>query len=103
MIKHCVFLSLKSENEMPAIDDAMVLLAGLADKVDGIMDFSWGPNRDYEAKSQAYQFGFVISFADREALLAYDSHPDHQRAGGALVAACRGGHEGMFVADLETA
>lgn len=40
MIKHCVFLSLKSENEMPAIDDAMALLAGLADKVDGIIDFS---------------------------------------------------------------
>lgn len=103
MIKHCVYLSLKSDDEMPAIEDVMKVLAGLMSKVDGMVDFAWGPNRDYEGKSQAYQCGFVISFADREALRSYDSHPEHKRAGAALVAACRGGADGIFVADLETA
>ncbi|MEX3010738.1 Dabb family protein [Hoeflea sp. TYP-13] len=101
MLKHCVFLSLRSEDELPAIEDAMELLAGLVGKVDGMIDFSWGPNRDFEAKSQAYQCGFVTTFTDREAHLAYEAHPDHVRAGGMLVAACRGGHDGIFVADLE--
>lgn len=103
MIKHCVYLSLKSDDEMPAIENVMKVLAGLMSEVDGMIDFAWGPNRDYEGKSQDYQCGFVISFTDREALRAYDSHPEHKRAGAALVAACQGGADGIFVADLETA
>lgn len=101
MLKHCVFLSLQSENEMPAIREAMAILAGLVDKVDGMNDFAWGPNRDFERKSQAYQCGFVVTFASREAHLAYEVHPDHVRAGGMLVSACRGGGEGIFVTDLD--
>ncbi len=101
MFKHCVLLSLRSQDEMPAIEEAMAVLAGLVDQVDGMIDFAWGPNRDFEAKSQAYQCGFVTTFTDREAHLAYERHPDHVRAGGMLVAACQGGYEGIFVCDLE--
>lgn len=102
MLKHCVFLSLHSKDEMAPIAEAMRLLEGLVGKVDGMVDFSSGSNRDFENKSPDYQYGFVATFSDREAHLAYERHPDHVKAGGMLVAACRGGHEGIFVVDLET-
>lgn len=102
MLKHCVFLSLRSQDEMAHVEEAMRLLERLVGKVDGMVDFASGPNRDYENKSQAYHYGFVVTFADRAAHLAYERHPDHVRAGGMLVASCRGGHEGIFVADIET-
>jgi len=102
MLKHCVLLSLRSQDETASVEDAMRLLDGLVGKVDGMIDFSCGANRDFENKSEEYQYGFVVTFTDREAHLAYERHPDHVKAGGMLVAACRGGHEGIFVADIET-
>lgn len=101
MLKHCVFLSLRSDAEMASVEEAMRLLQGLVGKVDGMIDFTCGPNRDFENKSEDYHFGFIVTFADREAHLAYERHPDHVMAGGILIAACRGGYEGIFVADLE--
>lgn len=101
MLKHCVFLSLRSPADMAAIDEAMDLLQGLVDKIDGMTGFACGPNRDFENKSADYPFGFVVDFTNREAHLAYERHDDHLKAGALLVAACRGGHGGIFVADLD--
>ncbi|GAB4577047.1 MAG: Dabb family protein [Roseibium sp.] len=102
MLKHCVFLSLRSADEMATVEKAMQLLKGLVDKVDGMTGVSWGPNLDFENKSGAYQFGFIVTFRDRAAHLEYEKHPDHAEAGALLISACRGGYEGIFVVDLET-
>lgn len=103
MLKHCVFLSLRSDAEMASVEEAMGRLQSLVGKIDGMIDFVCGPNRDFENKSGNYQFGFVVTFADRDAHLAYERHPDHEAAGGMLIEACRGGYEGIFVVDLDTA
>lgn len=87
---------------MASVEEAMRLLSGLVGMIDGMVDFACGPNRDFECKSRDYQFGFVITFEDREAHVAYERHPDHVKAGEKLVAACKGGHKGIFVVDLET-
>jgi len=101
MLKHSVYLSLKSDDEMANILAAMEILESLVGEVDGMLDFVHGPNRDFEGKSEAYAYGFITTFTSREAHLAYEVHPEHKRAGGMLVAACKGGHDGIFVTDLE--
>ena len=102
MLKHIVLLSLHADYDAAELEGARVLLAGLVGKIDGMLDFAWGINRDYESRSANYQTGFVITFASRTAHLAYETHPDHVRVGSLLVAACSGGANGIFVADLET-
>ena len=102
MIRHCVLLNLASGHDLAPVETPMRILAALVGEIDGMLEFSWGPNRDYEAKSQQYHCGFVAVFRDRDAHLAYENHPDHVRAGGMLIAACKGGYDGIFVADLAT-
>ena len=102
MLKHCVFLAVRPD-AMAGLPETMALLSGLKAKVPGMVDFAQGPNRDFEGLSAGYSYGFVISFADRDAHLAYERHPDHVAAGAALVAACKGGIAGIMVFDLEVA
>lgn len=102
MIRHIVLLALPSDHDAAALEDAMTLLANLQSKVPGMSQFHHGPNLDYEDKSAAYTYGFSMDFENREVHLTYETHPDHQRAGGILVSLCTGGHDGIFVADLQS-
>lgn len=102
MIKHCVLLAVAGEKELAVVEEAMVILEALVDKVPGMLDFVHGPNRDYERKSEGYTYGFVTTFTNRDAHLTYENHPEHKRGGGMLVASCKGGLDGIFVADIES-
>lgn len=99
MITHCVLFALRPETDVAA---PVALLNGLLAEIPGMLTLTYGPNRDYEAKSAGYTFGLVITFADRASLAAYDVHPDHKAAGGLLVAGSVGGADGVFVADIES-
>lgn len=101
MLHHIVLMDPDGPEGLARIEAAMPILAGVCDELPGASGFAHGPNRDFEGKSARYAYGFSVVFTDRAAHLAYEAHPDHIRAGGMLVAACRGGHEGIFVADLE--
>ena len=101
MIQHIVMLNPASEDGLSKMVAAMGILAEVGAKIPGMTGFQHGPNRDFEGKSQAYPYGFICTFTDKAALDAYAADPDHQRAGGILVANCAGGHEGIFVVDLE--
>lgn len=98
MLIHTVLLDVADQ---ASVDEAMGILSDLSGRLAGLREFHHGPNRDYEAKSQRYSYGFVCTFDDRAALAAYDAHFDHLRAGGLLVGACTGGADGIFVSDLE--
>lgn len=101
MLLHCVFcdiLETTAQGEVSAIEAELAALVG---KVPGMLAFQAGPNRDYEVKSPNHRWGFVCTFTDRAAHLAYEAHPRHQAAGARLVAACRGGAAGIVVYDLE--
>ena len=100
MIQHIVLLDPVADPGLDAIAGAMAILAGLPRRLPGFVAFEHGPNRDFEAKSQRYPYGFVCRFQDRAALDAYGADPEHRRAGAMLVAAC-GGADNIFVADLE--
>ena len=101
MLIHIVLMDPDGTEGLQRIEAAMPILASVCAELPGASGFAHGPNRDFEGKSQRYAYGFEVRFTDREAHLAYEGHPDHVRAGGVLVAACKGGHEGIFVADLE--
>jgi hypothetical protein len=101
MLEHCVFCDILPDTPQERIDEIMVRLASLRGVVDGMLDFRAGPNRDYEAKTGRYSHGFICTFRDRAAHLAYDAHPQHKAAGADLVAICTGGYSGIIVFDLE--
>lgn len=101
MLEHCVFCQIRPDIPREKVEDILSRLASLLGLVEGMEDFRAGPNRDYEAKTGAYALGFICTFRDRAALLAYGSHPVHRAAGADLVAICSGGHAGINVFDLE--
>lgn len=101
MLHHIVLMDPDGPEALDRIKAAMPILASVCAAVPGASGFRHGPNRDFEGKSARYAYGFSVMFPDRAAHLAYERHPDHIRAGGMLVAACKGGHAGIFVADLE--
>lgn len=101
MIQHVVMLSLQPD--VPPADLARIMagLDRLRDVLSGFVAFQHGPNRDFEAKSPGYSYGFVCTFADKEALQTYADHPEHKLLGAGLVAICKGGGDGIWVADID--
>lgn len=101
MLHHVVMLEPDGEGAMDRIAEAVAILETLPGKIPGFREFHHGPNRDFEGKSQRYPYGLICVFADKAALDAYAADAEHRRAGGLLVAACKGGAEGILVVDLE--
>ncbi|MGB1147276.1 MAG: Dabb family protein [Alphaproteobacteria bacterium] len=101
MIMHCVFLNLAEDADIDRLMEAYVMIGEVLDDIDGVYDYAAGPNRDFENKSPAYESGFVITFASKEALDAYAEHPRHKEAGAILVSLCFGGADGIIVFDLD--
>jgi hypothetical protein len=101
MLKHCVFLNFR--DDVPVADRSAVLqgLGDIMPEVPGMISYDSGPNLDFEGKSPAYDHGFIVTFRDRAAHLAYEGHPRHVELGGQLVSMCLGGHDGIMVVDLD--
>ena len=102
MLEHCVFCAIRPDVSQDEVDAVMSRLRALSTEVPGMGSFRAGPNRDYEGKSAAWTFGFIITFTDRAAHLQYDANPLHKAAGAALCDLCVGGYAGITVFDLET-
>ena len=102
MIKHCVFLNFKSEISESEQFDVFEGLSNLKNQVEGLNDFEYGNNLDFEQKSADYNSGFIASFENRQALLEYNENPEHALLGSKLVSICKGGHQGIIVFDIET-
>lgn len=101
MLKHCVFVQFKPEHAQAARDAVLAGFAKVSEDVPGMLDYCYGPNRDFENKSAVYRDGFIVTFTDRDAHLAYEAHPLHQEIGSKMVEMCEGGHAGIIVFDLE--
>lgn len=100
MLHHVVLLDVDGQEGAARVATAMDMLSRLTEALPGASGFEHGPNHDLEGKSKPYGYGFFLCFEDRAAWRAYQDHPIHIEAGGLLVAACRGGADGIFVADL---
>lgn len=101
MILHCVFCDFLPEVSGAARDALFEELSNLSLSLEGVETFEFGPNRDFEQKSQNFSAGFVIRFRDQAALEAYAVHPGHQALGAQLCDMCTGGADGIVVFDLE--
>src|SRR6056297_2976962 len=101
MLHHIVLMDPNGKVGLDQVKAAMPFLAKACAELSGASGFRHGPNLDFEGKSARYAYGFAVTFTDREAHLAYERHPDHQTAGAMLVANSKGGHDGIFVVDLE--
>ena len=102
MIKHCVFLNFKSETSESEQFDIFEGLSNLKNQIEGLNDFEYGNNLDFEQKSADFNSGFIASFENHQALLEYNEHPEHALLGSKLVSMCKGGHQGIIVFDIET-
>ena len=101
MLQHCVFVNFRKDISVDARLEAFQQLACLQEKITGMESFQFGPNLDFEKKSQDYSDGFIVTFTNPQALEEYAKHPDHVRAGGHLVSLCEGGRDGIMVFDLD--
>ncbi|MEY8097765.1 Dabb family protein [Falsihalocynthiibacter sp. S25ZX9] len=100
MLKHCVFVDFQLQYTQNERDAVLAGFAEVAADVPGMLDYCFGPNLDFENKSPAYRDGFVVTFENRDALLAYANHPHHVALGARMVAMCNGGYDGIIVFDL---
>lgn len=101
MLKHCVFVKFDAAAVASDRQQVLVDLGSLVGEIDGMMDYSHGPNLDFEKKSPGFSYGFICTFKDRAAHLVYETHPKHVALGSRLVEMCEGGHQGIMVFDLE--
>ncbi|MBL9073474.1 Dabb family protein [Tabrizicola sp.] len=101
MIRHIVLLKARPEVTEAQITAIFADLHAL--RLPGILAIHSGRSESPEQIERGYLHGFTVDFTDWAALAAYQSHPDHQRVGAALVAAAQGGIDGILVFDLPTA
>lgn len=101
MILHCVFCSFRDEVSSKQRINIFQELATFSQSLTGVLGFDFGPNRDFEMKSQKFSDGFVIRFEDRQALKAYLVHPVHQQLGRKLTKLCDHEADGIIVFDLD--
>lgn len=101
MIRHCVMLRLKSDHDASELAAVMAGLGHVADRLSGCGGFVSGPNRDFEAKSPDYPYGFTLDFSSAADLHHYANDETHRQLGARLVAMCVDGAEGIMVFDLE--
>ena len=101
MLKHCVFVNFQTRHSQAARHSVLAGFARVANDVPGMLDFCFGANLDFEAKSADYSDGFIATFKDRNAHLTYESHPHHVALGSTLVSMCVGGLDGIIIFDLE--
>ena len=101
MLKHCVFVSFQSTFTQGERNAMLAKFETICELIPGAVDFSFGPNLDFENKSENYSDGFIITFSDRAALQAYDQHPMHIASGAKMVKMCNNGANGIIVFDLD--
>jgi len=98
MIRHIVLLKARPEVTDDHIEGIFADLHAL--NLPGILAIHSGRSESPEKIERGYLHGFIVDFADWDALAAYQAHPDHKRVGAALVAAAQGGLDGILVFDL---
>jgi hypothetical protein len=76
-VNHIVLLSFKPETSEETVGQIFDALLDLSESIDGIENYSAGPNNSPQSLSQGYTHGFVMTFSDAAARDAYLTHPEH--------------------------
>ena len=103
MIRHLVALRFKAGTPADVKQGLMDDLAGLGERIDGILDFRVRPNISVEdSLVRGFRDLFWFDFQDASVRDAYLADEVHQSIGARIVAELDGGAEGVFVLDFET-
>lgn len=103
MIRHIVLIRFQPDVSEAAIAAMFAELHDIQDKIPGVLAITAGRSESPEQIERGYMHGFVVDFADWQALQTYQDHPAHQALGVQLVAAAAGGIDGILVFDLPVA
>ncbi len=79
MIKHIVLLKIKAGTSQETIDRIQRELAGLKDKIPGILSFDWGSYSSDEGLNKGFTHGFVMDFDNPTSRDNYLPHPEHEK------------------------
>jgi len=101
MIRHIVLIRFREELDSVEIDRLLKSVHALQDRIPGILAISSGVDSSPEGLDKGFAHGFVVDFTDAAARDAYLPHPAHMEVGQNLVAAAKGGVDGILVFDLE--
>ncbi|MCY4034734.1 MAG: Dabb family protein [Hyphomicrobiales bacterium] len=102
MIRHLVALRFKDETSSETKYRLYVELAGLKDRIEGILDFQARPNVSVEDPMvRGYRDLFWFDFRDEAVRDAYLADEVHQEIGARIVEELHGGAKGVFVFDFE--
>lgn len=77
MLLHTVLIRPLAHVTTRDLDALAAQTAHLAERLCGAGNFDIGPNSTHEPIDQGYAFGFILRFADRDALAAYHADPEH--------------------------
>jgi hypothetical protein len=102
MIRHCVFIRFRSDVPKSEKEAIWADIRALKDVVPGYLEAYVGGNVSPETgMDKGFSEGFILDFDGPAARDAYLVHPDHEKAGGRIVAASEGGVAGILVYDIE--
>ena len=79
MIKHIVLLKMKPQTPDATIAEIDNALAGLKNRISGILDYLWGPYSSDEGLNHGYTHGFIMTFDTTASRDAYLPHPEHEK------------------------
>ncbi|MCV2879077.1 Dabb family protein [Sedimentimonas flavescens] len=102
MVRHIVLIRFKPELSEARIAELFTELHDIEGKIPGLLSVISGRSESPEKMERGYMHGFVVDFADWEALQAYQDNADHQALGAKLVEGAVGGKEGILCFDLPT-
>ena len=100
MIRHIVALRFRAETSDAAKDAVFADLAGLQQRIAGVLAFHAGPNISVEPLSRGFDDVFLFDFRDAAVRDAYLADHVHQAIGARIVARTEGGPDGVFVFDV---
>jgi hypothetical protein len=98
--RHIVLLKVRPEVSPDEVKKTFEPLAALKGQIPGLLSFSGGPNTSPEGRTQGYNYGFVMDFADSAARDAYLTDPRHQQAA-AGIRGIREPEAGILVFDFD--
>ena len=78
-VKRIVLFTFKDGISDDTIKGIFADIAGLQDKIPGVMDFCWGPYSSSDNLNQGYTHAFILTFQNEAARDGFGPHPEHQK------------------------
>ncbi len=101
MISHCVFINYRNDATDAMKDDIYNALQALKPRISGLTNIVIAPNPSPEGLDKGFSEGFIVTFRNAAARDQYLVDEEHGKVGAKIVAAAKGGLDGLLVYDLE--